>query len=299
MQAIHPVSRPKPVTTRALSAMKRRGEKVVALTAYDYTAAQILDAAGVDLILVGDTLGMVVLGHETTLPVTLDMMIHHTQAVVRGTHRALVVGDMPFLTYQVAPEQALENAGRLMSEGGCKAVKLEGGREIAPTVERLVRAGIPVLGHLGYTPQSAHVFGAPRAQGRTESQAEAMLADALALEAAGACAVVLELVPAELAAEVSRRLTVPTIGIGSGVECDGEIQVFHDVFGLYTDFVPRHTRRYLALAEAISAAARDYIGAVRTRAFPGAEETVSMDEAVLERAVANFEGHGVRGSKVG
>ncbi len=292
MQPSHPVeaiSRPKPVTTRSLSAMKRRGEKIVALTAYDYTAAQILDAAGVDLILVGDTLGMVVLGHETTLPVTLDMMIHHTQAVVRGAQRALVVGDMPFLTYRLTPEQALENAGRLMSEGGCKAIKLEGGREMAPTVDRLVRAGIPVLGHLGYTPQSAHVFGTPRAHGRTESQAEAMLSDALALEAAGACAVVLELVPAQLAAEVTRRLTVPTIGIGSGVECDGEIQVFHDVFGLYTDFVPRHTHRYLSLAEAIGGAARDYIDAVRTRTFPGAEQTLSMDSAVLERAVASFE----------
>ena len=279
----------KPLTTRTLSTMKRRGQKIVALTAYDYTAAQILDAAGVDLLLVGDTLGMVVLGHETTLPVTLDMMIHHTQAVVRGARTALVVGDMPFLTYQVTPEQALENAGRLMRESGCKAVKLEGGREMAPTVERLVRAGIPVLGHLGYTPQSAHVFGTPRAHGRTESEAEAILADALALEQAGACAVVLELVPAELAAEVTRRLRVPTIGIGSGVECDGEIQVFHDIFGLYTDFVPRHTRRYLSLAEAIGGATSEYIDAVRERAFPGAEQTLSMDASVLERAVASLD----------
>ncbi len=270
----------RPIAPRDLIAKKRKGERFAALTAYDYTSAQIVDAAGVPFILVGDTLGMVVLGHDTTLSVSLDAMIHHTAAVAKGAKQALVVGDLPFMTYQVNPEDALRNAGRLMQESGCGAVKLEGGKEMAPTVQKLVNAGIPVCGHIGYCPQSTNATGGPRVQGKSIDAAKQMIEDALALEEAGAFAIVLELVPRSLAAIITERLTIPTIGIGSGVDCDAEIQVFHDLFGLYSDFVPKHTRRYLNLAEQLQGAAADYVKDVSERQFPGPMQSSDLKPEV-------------------
>lgn len=271
------------ITIQDLQSMKDRGERIAALTAYDYTSAQILDAAGIPLILVGDSLGMVVLGYESTIPVTLDDMIHHTRAAVRGASYSMVVADLPFLTYQVSQEQALQNAGRMMAETGCRAVKIEGGREIAPSVDRLTSTGIPVLGHIGYTPQSAHLFGRNMIQGRSFDTGLQLVRDALALEAAGAFAIVLELVPRQLAAEIASRLQIPAIGIGSGGECDGEIQVFHDVFGLYSDFCPRHTRRFANIAERVGEAAREYAEEVRAKTFPGAAQAASMEAEVVSQ----------------
>lgn len=267
------------LSTRDIVAMKTRGERVAALTCYDYTSAQMLDAAGVPLLLVGDTLGMVVQGEDTTLPVTLDHVVYHARMVVRGTQRALVVGDMPFMSYQASADDAVRNAGRLMAEGRVGAVKVEGGAEIAPLVQRMVKSGIPVCGHLGFTPQSVHALGGARVQAKEPGAAVSLLDDALALQAAGAFAVVLELVPATVAEEVSKRLAIPTIGIGSGPRCDGEIQVFHDVFGLYTDFQPRHTRRYLHVAQDIANAARRYVADVGSRQFPGPEQTSDLTPA--------------------
>ena len=271
----------KSITVQDIQAYKDRGEKFAALTAYDYTSAQILDRAGVPLLLVGDSLGMVVLGHDTTVPVTLDEMIHHTRAVVRGAKRSLVVADLPFLSYQITVEQALENAGRMVQWTGCRAVKVEGGHEIAATVKRLVQVGVPVLGHIGYTPQSAHVFGRNRVQGRDFDQGLALVRDALELEAAGAFAVVLELVPRQLAGEIAARLRIPVVGIGSGAECDAEIQVFHDVFGLYQDFCPRHAKRFANVAATIDNAVRDYVGEVTTHVFPGEAQAAAMDADTL------------------
>ena len=261
------------LTARDIVAMKAAGRRIASLTAYDYTSAQMIDAAGVPVILVGDSLGVVVQGEDTTLPVTLDQVIYHARLVARGSERAMLIGDMPFMTYQISTEDALRNAARLMTEGKVGAVKIEGGVDVAPTVERMVKAGIPVCGHLGFTPQSAHTLGGPRMQAREPAAAMALLADAKALEAAGAFAIVLELVPAMVAEAVTKRISIPTIGIGSGPRCDGEIQVFHDLFGLYTDFQPRHTRRYLNVADQISAAARRYVDDVSARTFPGPEQT--------------------------
>lgn len=280
------------VTTLDLVAMKQKRERIAALTAYDYTSAQMIDAAGVPFILVGDTLGMVIQGEETTLPVTLDQIVYHAKMVARGAKHALVVGDMPFMTYQISTEDALRNAMRLMQEAHVGAVKVEGGADIAPTIERMVKAGVPVCGHLGFTPQSTHTLGGPRMQGRTAAAAAALLDDARALENAGAFAVVLELVPATLADEVTQRLHIPTIGIGSGPACDGEIQVFHDVFGLYSDFQPRHTRRYLNMAEQISAAARRYKDDVGTRSFPGPEQTIDLKPEEKEKLRGLLQPHG-------
>lgn len=271
------------LTTLDIVAMKQKRERIAALTAYDYTSAQMIDAAGVPFILVGDTVGMVVQGEETTLPVTLDQVLYHAKAVARGARRALVVGDMPFMTYQISTEDAMRNAARLVQEAKVGAVKIEGGTDIAPTLERLVRAGIPVCGHLGFTPQSTHTLGGPRVQGRGVADATALIADARALESAGAFAIVLELVPATLAEEITRRVRIPTIGIGSGPACDGEIQVFHDLFGLYTDFQPRHTRRYLNMAEQITAAAQQYKNDVGARKFPGPEQSSDLKPEVKEK----------------
>jgi len=264
------------LTARDIVAMKRDGKRIASLTAYDYTSARMIDAAGIPLILIGDTLGMVVQGEDTTLPVTLDQVVYHSRLVSRGSERAMLVGDMPFMTYQISAEEALRNAARLMTEGRVGAVKIEGGAEVAPTVERMVKAGIPVCGHLGFTPQSAHTLGSPRIQAREPAAAMALLADAKALESAGAFAIVLELVPAMVADAITRRTSIPTIGIGSGPRCDGEIQVFHDLFGLYTDFQPVHTRRYLNVAEQISTATRSYIHDVNARRFPGPEQTKDL-----------------------
>jgi 3-methyl-2-oxobutanoate hydroxymethyltransferase len=271
------------LTARDIVAMKHGGRRIAALTAYDYTSAQMLDAAGVPLILIGDTLGMVVQGEDTTLPVTLDQIIYHTRLVARGAQRALLVADMPFMTYQTSPEDALRNAARLMTEGRAGAVKIEGGAALAPLAERMVSAGIPLCGHLGFTPQSTHTLGAPRMQAREPGDAVSLVADAKALEAAGVFAIVLELVPATVAREISRRISVPTIGIGSGPGCDGEIQVFHDLFGLYTDFQPRHTRRYLNVAREISDAARQYVDDVIAGTFPGPEQTRDLESKSKEQ----------------
>ncbi len=261
--------------------MKRRGERIAALTAYDYTSGRILDEAGVPFILVGDTLGMVVLGYDSTLPVTIDAIVHHTKAVTRGVHRSLVIGDMPFMTYRISRQHALENAARIMQEGGCRGVKVEGGCEVAPTVARLTDSGIPVCGHLGYTPQSTHQLSGPRLQGRSGQVAERLVRDAEALQEAGAFAIVLELLPSSVAREITGRLDIPAIGIGSGPHCDGEIQVFHDVFGLFEDFVPRHTKRYLHLAKDIREAARRYSQDVNERRFPGPEQTADVPADVI------------------
>ncbi|MDH7568113.1 MAG: 3-methyl-2-oxobutanoate hydroxymethyltransferase [Armatimonadota bacterium] len=254
------------------------------LTAYDFPSARLAEAAGVDALLVGDSLAMVVLGHETTIPVTLEEMLHHVKAAARGASRALVVADMPFLTYHAGIDDAVLNCGRMLKEGGAHAVKIEGGEAMAPLVERLVRAGIPVLGHIGLLPQSVHQLGGYRVQGKSASQARQLLRDARALEEAGAFAVVLELVPAPLAAAVSARLTIPTIGIGSGAGCDGQIQVWHDILGL-SERVPRHAHRFADLRTAILNGIARYVQAVHDGEFPASEHAAGMDEAELRRAL--------------
>jgi 3-methyl-2-oxobutanoate hydroxymethyltransferase len=270
-------------TPDQLRVMKQRGERIPMLTAYDYSMASILDAAGVPILLVGDTLGMVVLGYESTLPVTLEDIIRHSQAVVRGTKNAMVVADLPFLTFQVSREETMRNAGRVMKEAGVQAVKLEGGKRVAETVHALVEAGIPVMGHLGLTPQSVNVTGGFKVQGKTEAAARTLLEDAKLLEQAGVFSIVLELVPTELAALITERVSVPTIGIGAGPRCDGEVQVIQDILGLFPDFAPRHTRRYAEVGKAIHDAAAAYVADVRSRAFPTAKQSTSMDAAIIDR----------------
>ena len=273
------------VTVPDLREMKRRGEKIAVLTAYDYLFARLVDGAGVDVVLVGDSLGQVVLGLDSTLPVTLDDMIHHARAVRRGVERALLVVDLPFLTYQVSREDAVRNAGRVLQETCASAVKLEGGSPaIAETVRTLVEAGIPVMGHLGFTPQSQHTLGV-RVQAKEAACARRLIEDALALEAAGAFAVVLELVPAELAAEVTKRLRVPTIGIGAGAGCDGQVQVWHDLLGLF-ETSPRHARRYAEIGAAIESAIRAYASDVGDGLFPTSAQSSKMDADELARALA-------------
>lgn len=268
--------------------MKQRGERIPMITAYDYTSAQIADRAGVPLILVGDTLGMVVLGHQTTVPVTLDEMLHHIKAVVRGSQKALVIGDLPFLTY-TSEEQALRSAGRVLQEAGAQAVKLEGGVEVAPIVRKLVAMGIPVMGHIGLTPQSVNQLGGMRVQGKKAAKARQLIEDALALEAAGAFSVVLELVPAQLSREITARLNIPTIGIGAGPWCAGQVQVWHDLLGLYTDFVPRHAKRYATLADTIAAALQSYVVEVHDGTFPTMEHGSQMDEQELRATLEQEE----------
>ncbi len=259
------------------------GQRIPMLTAYDYPTAKLLDEAGIPLLLVGDSLGQVILGYETTVRVTMTEMVHHTKAVVRGTSRALVVADMPFLSYST-PKDALDNAGTFLREAGAQSVKLEGGVRTARTIETLVRAGIPVMGHIGLTPQAINTFGKVRVQGKTRDQARALVADALAVQEAGAFAMVLELVPEQLAAAITERLRIPTIGIGAGAGCSGQVQVFTDLIGL-GDFVPRHARPYAHVREAILAAATAYAADVAAGTFPGPDETVRMDDAVLDEVL--------------
>ncbi|WP_067930103.1 3-methyl-2-oxobutanoate hydroxymethyltransferase [Alicyclobacillus kakegawensis] len=268
----------KPVTIRTFLRMKQAGEKIAMMTAYDYPSAQLLEEAGVHALLIGDTLGMVVQGNGTTLPVTLEDVIYHTRMVARAVTRPLVVADLPFMTYQVSPEQALVSAGRLMSEGGAQAVKLEGGAAMAETVRRLVDAGVPVMGHIGLTPQSVHAFGGFKVQGRTAAAAKRLLDDALALQEAGAFSVVLELVPDEVAQAVSERLTIPTIGIGAGPHCDGQVLVFHDAMGYTTGYIPKHNKRFAQLADTIRSAAAAYVQEVASGQFPGPDQTVQLKE---------------------
>jgi len=256
-----------PVRITDWIAKKTRSEKIAVLTAYDATMAGLLDQSGVDALLVGDSLGMVILGEETTIPVTMAMMIHHTRAVAKGAQRALVVADLPFLSYQATPEQALRDAGRLIQEGGAAAVKMEGGAPIAPTVARIVEAGIPVMGHIGLTPQAVHRMGGYRRAGKTEVQARQLMEDAQALAQAGAFAIVLECIPPELAQTITAALTIPTIDIGSGPDCDGQVLVSYDAFGLYPS-VPSFVKRYARLGETLVAAAKEYVEDVREGRFP-------------------------------
>ncbi|AWM41490.1 3-methyl-2-oxobutanoate hydroxymethyltransferase [Gemmata obscuriglobus] len=263
------VPSPRPITAPEFRAAKARGAKLAVVTAYDYTSARLCDEAGVDCILVGDSVGMVVQGHPTSLPVTLDEMIYHTKCVMRGARRALVVADLPFMTYQVSPRQAVRNAGRLMKEAGAHAVKLEGGVRARDAIRACVDAGIPVMGHVGLTPQSVHQMGGFKVQRDTEQ----LLADALAVEAAGAFSVVVEGVPADLGAKITGTVGIPTVGIGAGAGCDGQVLVFHDMMGLYPDFKPKFAKRYADLGAAIKAATEQYCREVREGAFPAAEHT--------------------------
>jgi len=275
----------RPVTTATLRARKAAGQRIAMITAYDVSSARLVDAAGVDAILVGDSLGMTVLGHPSTLQVTMDDMLRATAAVARGTKRALVIGDMPFMTYQASPEDAMRNAAAFLT-AGASAVKIEGGAHMAPTVRRLTEAGIPVMGHLGLTPQSVNQLGGYRVQGKDAAAALALLDDCRALQDAGAFAIVLECIPAELAALASAELTIPTIGIGAGVGCDGEVQVFHDLLGLGGDFTPRHAKHFAELGALVTAAVAEYAADVRDRAFPSEEQTTHMDAAALEQVRA-------------
>jgi len=269
------------VTITQIKEMKQKGEKIVMLTAYDYSTAKIVDEVGVPLILVGDSLGMVVLGYESTIPVTMEEMLHHTKAVVRGTKRSLIVGDMPFMTYHLSVEQAMENAGRFIQEGGCQAIKLEGGVTVAEKVSRIVQCGIPVMGHIGLTPQSIHQFGGHKVQGKSPEGAKRLLDDAIALDEAGAFAIVLETVPAPLATLITEKVSVPTIGIGAGIGCDGQVQVINDILGSFADFVPKHAKQYAKLTDIIRKAVTDYHNEVRDGAFPTEKQSFTMDESIL------------------
>jgi len=278
----------KRVTIADVRRMKENGERFAALTAYDVVTARLVDEAGIPIILVGDSLGMVVLGYDSTIPVTLDAIVHHTSAVVRGVQRALVVADLPFMTYHKSAEQALDSAARCIQEGGAQAVKLEGGRTVAGTIARLTSAGIPVMGHLGLTPQSIHQLGGYKAQGKTAAQAKSLVEDALAVEEAGAFSVVLECVPAELSRLITERLSIPTIGIGAGPHCDGEIQVVSDVLGWFSDFVPKHARRYAKLSETAAEAIRAYADDVQGGRFPTEKESVSIPADVIGQVEEAF-----------
>ena len=270
------------VTICDVAKMKRKGQKIPVVTAYDYTSARLADRAGIPILLVGDSLGMVVLGYDSTIPVTMDDMVHHVKAAARGAQRAMITADLPFMSYQLDATQGLANAARLVQEGGAQAVKLEGGERVAEVVARIVDAGIPVMGHIGLTPQSVHGLGGYRVQGQSQAGALQLLKDAQALEQAGAFSLVLELVPAPLGRMISERLTIPTIGIGAGGGCDGQVQVLHDMLGLYTDFVPKHTKQYARLAETIEGALTQYALEVKEGSFPAEEQSFAMDQGILE-----------------
>lgn len=261
------------ITVPHILKMKQRGEKITCLTAYDYSFARILDEAGVEMLLVGDSLGCVVQGHHNTLAVTMDEMIYHTRMVARAARRALVIGDMPFLSYQASKEQALMNAGRFLKEGGAEAVKLEGGVAVKDTLAAIVDAGIPVMGHVGLTPQSVHRFGGYKIQGREKARRERVLRDAQAVEEAGAFSVVLEGMPLDLAQEITECLTIPTIGIGAGMHCDGQVLVVYDMLGLFDDFTPKFVKRYADLKVAVSGAVKSYIDEVKDKKFPQEEHS--------------------------
>ncbi len=278
MYASQGASALKKVTAPDLRARKG-GEKIAMVTAYDYTMARLVDEAGVDMVLVGDSLGMVVQGLSTTIPVSLDEMAYHCRAVARGVGHAHLVGDLPFMSYQVSPQQAVESSGKLMKEGNCESVKLEGGQEVAEQVLRIVRAGIPVVGHVGLTPQSVHAFGGFKVQGRGADGADKVLADALALEQAGAFAIVLEAIPPDLAAQITEMLTIPTIGIGAGAACDGQVLVCTDLLGLSRGHQPKFARRFANLGEAAVDAFTSYVTEVRAGTFPAAAQTYKPNSA--------------------
>ena len=283
----------KKVTINTLRKMKQAGERISMLTAYDATFARLIDAAGIDVLLVGDSLGMVVQGHATTLPVTMDQMVYHCAAVARATEHAHVVGDMPFGSYQGSADEAVKNAMRLAAEGGAEAVKLEGGAEYADVVRRIARAGVPVMGHIGLTPQSVHKLGGYVVQGRTEEKAQKLLADAKALEEAGCYALILEMMPAELSAEITANVGIPVIGIGAGAGCDGQVLVCYDVFGMNPDFSPKFVKKYLDLGTQIRDAAARYKDDVRAGAFPGPEHSFSANvEPAAKPALYSIPGKG-------
>jgi 3-methyl-2-oxobutanoate hydroxymethyltransferase len=271
------------VTINEIKEMKQRKEKIPMLTAYDYVTAKVVDEAGVPLILVGDSLGMVMLGYESTIPVTMEEMIHHTKAVVRGAKKALIIGDMPFMTYHISVSDALHNAARFIQEAGAQAVKLEGGEVVAEKVRRLVDCGIPVMGHIGLTPQSVHQLGGFKVRGKAAEEARKLLNDARILEEAGAFAIVLECTPAPLSALITRKLAIPTIGIGAGPDCDGQVQVISDTLGLYTEFVPKHAKQYARLAGEIETAVSSYIAEVKSLSFPTMEHSYTMDESLVKQ----------------
>lgn len=271
------------ITTVKLKEMKQRGEKITVLTCYDYSMAKVLDQAGIEVLLIGDSLGMVMLGYDSTIPVTMEDMITYSKAVARGTKNALVVGDMPFLSYHVSVGESVKNAGRFLQEAGCNAVKLEGGREIADTVRAIIAAGIPVMGHLGLTPQSVNKLGGYKVQGKDEAAARAMINNALALQDAGVFALVLELVPAPLAKMITERLEIPTIGIGAGVNCDGQVLVIHDMLGLYSDLTPKFVKHYASLHESIAEALGRYKDEVKSGAFPTAQHSFGLEEEGLKK----------------
>ncbi len=282
------------VNIHTLRQMKERGEKIAVLTAYDATFARLFDESGADVLLVGDSLGMVIQGQETTLPVTLDEMIYHCRAVMRGVRRAHVVGDMPFMTYQASLEQAMANAGRLMKEGGVGSVKLEGGAQHAELVARLVAAGIPVMGHIGLTPQSFHQLGGFKVQGRDAGGRERLIADARALEDAGAYAVVLEAIPSDIAREITEALTIPTIGIGGGVHCDGQVLVSYDMLGMDESFKPRFVRRFATLGATIKEATAAYVAEVRGQTFPSDAESFAVTETRAAQPQALYSSAGAK-----
>ena len=278
MSAVAPPTERKKVTTKAFRLKKSKGEIITMLTAYDYATAQAVDQAGIDAILVGDSLGMVGLGYENTLPVTMDDMLHHCKAVARGAKTALLIGDMPFMSYQVSVEEAVRNAGRFLQEGGMDAVKLEGGRDRAEAVRAIVGSGIPVQGHLGLTPQSVHQLGGYSPQAKTVASATRLIEDAEILEQAGCFSLVLESIPARLGQLVSKQLAIPTIGIGAGPNCDGQVLVIHDILGLFDRFTPRFVKRYAELHAQMGAAIAEYRDEVQAGSFPAAEHTVDMPE---------------------
>jgi 3-methyl-2-oxobutanoate hydroxymethyltransferase len=271
-------SQRKKLTITSFRRKKERGEPITMLTAYDYPTALIEDQAGIDSILVGDSLGMVVLGYQNTLPVTMEDMLHHSKAVARGAKFALLIGDMPFMSYQASTEEAVRNAGRFLQEAGMDAVKLEGGRERVDAVRAIVGTGIPVMGHLGLTPQSVNQLGGFKPQGKTASAAKRLMEDALILEDAGCFSIVLESVPARLAELISKKLSIPTIGIGAGVGCDGQVLVTHDLLGLFDRFTPKFVRKYANLHNEMQRAFTDYIDDVQAKQFPASEHSVEMDE---------------------
>jgi len=269
------------ITINQIKEMKQRGEKIAMLTAYDYSTARIIDEVGIPLILVGDSLGMVILGYETTIPVTMEEMLHHTKAVVRGTKRAMVIADMPFMTYHITVDDALRNAARFIQEGGAQAVKIEGGIAVAEKISRVVECGIPVIGHIGLIPQSIYQLGGFKVQGRTPETATRLLKDAQAVEEAGAFAIVLETVPAQLATLITQKLSIPTIGIGAGMGCDGQVQVINDILGSFPDFVPKHTKQYANLSDIMSSAITEYYNDVKAGNFPTDKQSFYMDESIL------------------
>ncbi len=282
-------ARPK-VTVRDFRQKKKDGQPITMLTAYDYPTALAVDQAGIDAILVGDSLGMVVLGYPNTLAVTMGDMLHHCKAVARGAHSALLVGDLPFMSYQVSVEQAVANAGRFLQEAGMDAVKLEGGRERAEAVRQIVAAGIPVMGHLGLTPQSVNTLGGFRPQARTSSAAKKLIEDALALQKAGAFSLVLESVPARLAEWISKELSIPTIGIGAGVDCDGQVLVTHDLLGLFDRFTPKFVKKYADMHAVMADAFAAYKNEVEQRSFPGEEHSVSIKEEQWQALLKDLNG---------